>query len=87
MTNPHADHMREQAEREEQRQAALANSTSARLNNALMNVCVGFLLGGLVGIMFTSLFFRWGWWGVLGGGLGWLVASAAVIVWAVKMSR
>ena len=83
MTDPRADLSRERAERTEREQAELANGTSARLNNALMNICVGFLLGGIVGILFASLFFRWGWWGVLGGGLAWLVVSASVMAYAM----
>ena len=83
MTDPRADLSRERAERTEREQAELANGTSARLNSALMNVCVGFLLGGIVGILFAGLFFRWGWWGVLGGGLAWLVVSASVMAYAM----
>ncbi len=80
---PPPSELEEQAQAEAERQRALPNSTSARLNNTLMNVCVGFLLGGLVGILFAGLFFRWGWLGVLGGGLGWLAASVIVLAYAV----
>ena len=83
MSSLHVDNARERAERTEREQADLSNSTDARLNNALMNVCVGFLLGGLIGILFTSLFFRWGWWGVLSGGLSWIVVSAILMAWAI----
>jgi len=87
MTNsPHADNARERAERTGREQADLSNSTGARLNNALINVCVGFLLGGLVGIIFTGLFLRWGWGGVLVGGLSWIIASAFVIALAIAQA-
>ena len=83
MNNPHADLARERAERTEREQAELYHTPKARLNNALINVCVGFLLGGIIGILFASLFFRWGLWGVLCGGLSWIIASACVIALAI----
>jgi len=83
MNNPRADHARERAERTEREQAELANSTSARLNNALMNVCVSILVGGIVGIGLLFTFLRWGWWGVLGGGLSWIVVSVILMAWTI----
>jgi len=83
MNNPRVDLARECAERTEREQAELYRTPKARLNNALMNVCVGVLVGGIVGILFTGLFFRWGWWGVLGGGAGWLAVSAILMAWAI----
>ena len=81
--NLHADLARERAERTEAEQAELYRTPKARLNNALMNVCVGILVGGVVGIGLLFTFLRWGWWGVLGGGLSWIVVSAILMAWAI----
>ena len=85
MTDPRADIARERALRTEAEQAELYRTPKARLNNALLWTCIVVLLGGLIVIGALLLWFLYGWPGVIGGAIFWIILSLAFL--AVTIAR